>query len=124
MVDAVFVALGYILVWHLVRRRPPVFLFVMLSLYSALFVWMNIEWRLYDIPIVLCNWPIKFELMTQRHALTSGFPLSYVMLADPPSNWILSANAAIGIAGWLFLYGVLRWARSYSTRNAHEKWKL
>ena len=107
---------------HIIGRRTPAFCFMTLSLYSALFAWLNIEWRFFGAPMLFGWWPRSAgEWIRNRYAVTSGFPFAYVILADPPSKWILIANTMIGIVGWLSLYRLLRRIRSYTESEVLEQ---
>jgi hypothetical protein len=112
LVDSVLVVLGYLLIARFIGVSAAPFWLVMLSIYSALFVWLNIEFWLFDAPILFSEWPRAiYEGLRQPQAVTRGFPFVYLRAGSPLRKWALPSNIILGGVGWLSLYCLLRWAR-------------
>jgi hypothetical protein len=112
--DALLVALGCIgVTYFLGLKFVQIPRILILSAYSAIFVWLNIEGWLYGAPALFIPSANDIdEGLRQVKTATLGFPLAYWHFEADRRIWaLLAANIAIGIAGWVLLYGLMRWAR-------------
>ncbi len=118
LVDAILVGIGLFAARYFIGTTIGKAHTLILSTYSAVFTWLNVEGWLYGAPAFFIQGPNTiYDAIRQIQTATLGFPFVYLRSSGERSTWALLDNIAVGIVGWLFLYAVLRWARSSVTIN-------
>jgi hypothetical protein len=117
--DATLIAAGIsVAAYFMYPKMFQVSRILLLSAYSAVFVWLNIEGWFYGVPGVLMEFPNNIDDgMQQMQTATLGFPLVYWHFDSERRLWPLVANILIGLAGWLLLLGLLQWKETIAAQR-------
>jgi hypothetical protein len=115
-IDALIIGVGWFAVGQLIgTSNAGIGRILVLSIYCGVFVWLNIEVWLYGAPaLFFCN----SCLVVRLPEVTLGFPFVYLSLGKGQRMSALVADIVVGIAGWLVLYGLMRWARWLSQSSS------
>jgi hypothetical protein len=102
LADALVVVLGCIGVTYFIRPKlTQIYRIGILSAYSAIFVWLNIEVWLFGAPAFFIESPTSIDDgIRQFQIATLGFPFVYLHSNDDRRMWaLLAANIVVGITG-------------------------